>query len=460
MEKKYFSISDDMKIKMEEMEKKIKEQSENLIKFSELAYKKEEKLNIDISKYLKEISELKNEMELLNGRINNLKEEKENNDHKISELIKENEELKKLNSIKIPISNFPNLDKKKYEDYIKILKNNILNLEEEKKNLEEVVIKQEKQVFELSSNCNNVDNLLKEKEIEIKNNLALNNKLSNTISFHKKEIEKLKYNNLIGKSSSSDILFLKNEIKNMKKEIENKENKINLLSKNNKILQGKVNKLQNLNNNNYYNISPIHLQISQNKINNILNDNNNDDNKLEDYKEKKNKYYIYAKNIKKEENNNEINYNNGSISSRLKKEKKLNFNEIKEKYEKERENQRKRVDEILKKNKSINKMNNSESEVNINIDPIINKDKSLNNINNDITINENNKTLRPQKEEGISINISQEIEYPVIESYVVLNEDNNDLNNNNVNNFDNSNLEEEDTVKKLHNCVDKILNEF
>ena len=459
MEKKYFSISDDMKIKMEEMEKKIKEQSENLIKFSELAYKKEEKLNIDISKYLKEISELKNEMELLNGRINNLKEEKENNDNKISELIKENEELKKLNSIKIPISNFQNLDKKKYEDYIKILKNNILNLEEEKKNLEEVVIKQEKQVFELSSNCNNVDNLLKEKEIEIKNNLALNNKLSNTISFHKKEIEKLKYNNLIGKSSSSDILFLKNEIKNMKKEIENKENKINLLSKNNKILQGKVNKLQNLNNNNYYNISPINLQISQNKINNILND-DDDDNKLEDYKEKKNKYYIYAKNIKKEENNNEINYNNGSISSRLKKEKKLNFNEIKEKYEKERENQRKRVDEILKKNNSINKMNNSESEVNINIDPKINKDKSLNNINNDITINENNKTLRPQKEEGISINISQEIEFPVIESYVVLNEDNNDLNNNNVNNFDNSNLEEEDTVKKLHNCVDKILNEF
>ena len=459
MEKKYFSISDDMKIKMEEMEKKIKEQSENLIKFSELAYKKEEKLNIDISKYLKEISELKNEMELLNGRINNLKEEKENNDNKISELIKENEELKKLNSMKIPISNFQNLDKKKYEDYIKILKNNILNLEEEKKNLEEVVIKQEKQVFELSSNCNNVDNLLKEKEIEIKNNLALNNKLSNTISFHKKEIEKLKYNNLIGKSSSSDILFLKNEIKNMKKEIENKENKINLLSKNNKILQGKVNKLQNLNNNNYYNISPINLQISQNKINNILND-DDDDNKLEDYKEKKNKYYIYAKNIKKEENNNEINYNNGSISSRLKKEKKLNFNEIKEKYEKERENQRKRVDEILKKNNSINKMNNSESEVNINIDPKINKDKSLNNINNDITINENNKTLRPQKEEGISINISQEIEFPVIESYVVLNEDNNDLNNNNVNNFDNSNLEEEDTVKKLHNCVDKILNEF
>ncbi len=122
-----------MKIKMEEMEKKIKEQSETLIKFSELANKKEEKLNIDISKYLKEISELKNEMELLNGRISNLKEEKENNDNKILKLIKENEELKKLNSIKIPISNFQNLDKKKYEDYIKILKKKYIKFRRRKK---------------------------------------------------------------------------------------------------------------------------------------------------------------------------------------------------------------------------------------------------------------------------------------------------------------------------------------
>ena len=57
---------------MEEMEKKIKEQSENLLKFSEIVNQKETQLNSDISKYLKEISDLKNEMELLNGTINNL----------------------------------------------------------------------------------------------------------------------------------------------------------------------------------------------------------------------------------------------------------------------------------------------------------------------------------------------------------------------------------------------------
>ena len=57
---------------MEEMEKKIKEQSENLIKFSEIANQKEVQLNNDISNYLKEIKKLKNEMELLNIKINNL----------------------------------------------------------------------------------------------------------------------------------------------------------------------------------------------------------------------------------------------------------------------------------------------------------------------------------------------------------------------------------------------------
>jgi chromosome segregation ATPase len=89
-----------MKNKMEEMEKKIKEQSENLLKYSEIVNQKESQLNIDISKYLKEISNLKNEMELLNGTISNLTEEKENNNNKISQLIKENEELKKIKFIK------------------------------------------------------------------------------------------------------------------------------------------------------------------------------------------------------------------------------------------------------------------------------------------------------------------------------------------------------------------------
>ena len=80
---------------MEEMEKKIKEQSENLIKFSEIANQKEAQLSNDISKYLKEIKKLKNETESLNKKINTLTKEKEDNNNKIIVLKKENEELKK-----------------------------------------------------------------------------------------------------------------------------------------------------------------------------------------------------------------------------------------------------------------------------------------------------------------------------------------------------------------------------
>ena len=46
-------------------------------------------------KYQKQINDLKNELELLNGTITNLTEEKENNTIKLTELIHENEELKK-----------------------------------------------------------------------------------------------------------------------------------------------------------------------------------------------------------------------------------------------------------------------------------------------------------------------------------------------------------------------------
>ncbi len=67
---------------MEEMEKKIKEQSENLIKFSEIANQKEAQLSNDISKYLKEIKKLKNETESLNKKINTLTKEKEDNNNK------------------------------------------------------------------------------------------------------------------------------------------------------------------------------------------------------------------------------------------------------------------------------------------------------------------------------------------------------------------------------------------
>ena len=65
------------------MSKKLKEQEEIISKMKEKTKEKEEKMNLKISNYLLEISELKSELELLNGTISNLTEEKEFNNNKI-----------------------------------------------------------------------------------------------------------------------------------------------------------------------------------------------------------------------------------------------------------------------------------------------------------------------------------------------------------------------------------------
>ena len=68
-----------MKQRMFELENQIALQNENLNKISNNCNQKEEQLNNDITDYLNQISELKNEMEVLNNIITNLTEEKENN---------------------------------------------------------------------------------------------------------------------------------------------------------------------------------------------------------------------------------------------------------------------------------------------------------------------------------------------------------------------------------------------
>ena len=83
-----------MKKKMLELENQIALQNENLNKISNNSNKKEEQLNNDITEYINQINELKNEMEVLNNIITNLTEQKENNAIKISSLLHENEKLK------------------------------------------------------------------------------------------------------------------------------------------------------------------------------------------------------------------------------------------------------------------------------------------------------------------------------------------------------------------------------
>ena len=119
------------------LETQLKLQNENLDKMSSLANKKELKLNNDITQYQKQINDLKNELELLNNTITNLTEEKENNTIKLTELIQENEELKKTNLNNNNNTNNFNINiaekNKKYENIIFKLKKNITKLTEEKK---------------------------------------------------------------------------------------------------------------------------------------------------------------------------------------------------------------------------------------------------------------------------------------------------------------------------------------
>ena len=239
-----------MKKRMYDLENQIALQNENLNKISNNCNQKEEQLNNDITDYLNQISELKNEMEVLNNIITNLTEEKENNAKKISSLLHENEKLKqniKTNNTNINnnINENEKLNTQKYEEIIMKLKKNMMNLKEENKSLEEVILKQEAEVNQLSSKIIEVENVLVQKDKELQESIEYSAKLTSSINFHKNEIIKIKQKqNIIETNKNSEIISnLQKELQNMKENLEMKENKLNILSGNNKSLQDKLNKL-------------------------------------------------------------------------------------------------------------------------------------------------------------------------------------------------------------------------
>ena len=239
-----------MKKRMYDLENQIALQNENLNKISNNCNQKEEQLNNDITDYLNQISELKNEMEVLNNIITNLTEEKENNAKKISSLLHENEKLKqniKTNNTNVNnnINENEKLNTQKYEEIIMKLKKNMMNLKEENKSLEEVIIKQEAEVNQLSSKIIEVENVLVQKDKELQESIEYSAKLTSSINFHKNEIIKIKQKqNIIETNKNSEIISnLQKELQNMKENLEMKENKLNILSGNNKSLQDKLNKL-------------------------------------------------------------------------------------------------------------------------------------------------------------------------------------------------------------------------
>ena len=266
-----------MKQRMSELENQIALQNENLNKISNNVNKKEEQLNNDITDYINQISELKNEMEVLNNIITNLTEEKENNAKKISSLLYENEKLKQ--NIKTNNSNANDnlnenekINSQKYEEIIMKLKKNMMNLKEENKLLEEVIIKQEAEVNQLSSKIIEVEKVLGQKDKELQESIEYSAKLTSSINFHKNEIIKIKQKQNISEANKNAEIIsnLQKELQTMKENLEMKENKLNVLSGNNKSLQEKLNKLTQLIktelnvNNNGSNTNSLHNKLNAN----------------------------------------------------------------------------------------------------------------------------------------------------------------------------------------------------
>ena len=573
-----------MKKRMYDLENQIALQNENLNKISNNCNQKEEQLNNDITDYLNQISELKNEMEVLNNIITNLTEEKENNAKKISSLLHENEKLKqniKTNNTNVNnnINENEKLNTQKYEEIIMKLKKNMMNLKEENKSLEEVILKQEAEVNQLSSKIIEVENVLVQKDKELQESIEYSAKLTSSINFHKNEIIKIKQKqNIIETNKNSEIISnLQKELQNMKENLEMKENKLNILSGNNKSLQDKLNKLTQIiknelnvntgtngnlhhkinSNTKYSNKNKSNIQSSYNNyytnkisiskpqsqlknkttrvsapLNSISSSNlpkniqvnNNIENYKDNFKnlvnEKNNKnlrqniedkrLYIISKHKIKSKTpgklisskhqlpeENIIKKNNIKINNDYRLGIKISKSNINEKYKQIESKYKNEKKEITKEDTLFNEddINN----LNINkeiISPFTKMDEEIEPI--PIIDNMNSHILKPKKEgrnpglhfytknynEQQSSALSQDKEFPIIESYCMLmekekeNKEKNKLemncltnNSNNIigNNLDNymdkdidnneSKLEAKQ-VEDLKDCVNKILNEF
>lgn len=468
------------------MDKKIKEQDEKIINITKLSTEKEKKLSEEILQYQKQIEKLKEEVEMSNITISNLTEEKEKNISEIEKLKNETELLKSQNvnvneekskkdkKIEELLTQLNEKEKnmndlKKNEDILKNYKKMLNSFTKEKKELEEVVMKQEEKVSELSSKLGNISTTLKEKEKELQDNIEYTAKLTSILNNNKKEISKLKASNSIKDKEKEEIISLQNEIKNLKKEIEAKNSKINLLSMNNKIISGKLQKQLQM----IPSINPAMkandkkpIKIINNNIisNKTANNKNNDDLPLS-AKEERNKVSLGKikphSQQQTKKSSNSINSNNihKKIASSVKRNNKFNTGSML--FSKDENNKIKDEDNtyhshnhsakgekffIVAKSKA-----NTPSKIN-NFDIDEEKIGKFEEKEKEISF------IKPDTHRPPHIDTALEVEFPIIESFCVLNGTMKTEENNNENNDEDD--DDDNEVAKLHNCVDKILNEF
>ena len=130
---------------------------------------------------------------------------------------------------------------KNYESKIKYLNDNITKNSKDKKDLENIVLKQENKITELNSLIKKKDNQIYSKETSITKNEAYSLQLMNIIKEQKLQIKNIKKQK--SEEESSQIAELKRQINNLENTIELRDNTIANMKKTHKNLQDKYIKL-------------------------------------------------------------------------------------------------------------------------------------------------------------------------------------------------------------------------
>ena len=240
--------NDEIKINYEEllkMKEEIEEKNKQLMEEikSLKSGQKNEGGNENMEKYDKINSLNANKEELF-------KEKKIVEDYKSGKIISENTKSD-VDSIKSgKLSDYEELRKKfelmstknkSYESKIKTLNDNITRNTKNKKDLETIILKQEKKINELNQLIKKKDNKINSKEASINKNEAYSLQLINIIKEQKLQIKNIKKQKT--EEESSQIAELKRQINNLENTIELKNSNIESMKKTHKNLQDKYIKI-------------------------------------------------------------------------------------------------------------------------------------------------------------------------------------------------------------------------
>ena len=256
-----------------------------------------------------------------------------------------------------------------------------------KLDLENIILKQEEKVNELGNKVNRIDNILKKKNAEIKQNEDYAIKLMNIVKDQKNQMENIR--NLKSDNDNDILLNLQNEIDNLKNTIELRDHTISKLQKNHKSLQEKY--LKVCSDKRKKEPDELLYQAKDMKVKKIEREKGNSSNKS-----------IYNNNIK-----NDINNRNDNNNNEMNNKTDNNNNKQKILKLKKKEDNKDIIPKIEIRQKPLYSDNNILDNIdnNSNILPLIGNSNLKDNINNDILREENNDDLS-----NLKLNISQDDE--------------------------------------------------